>query len=153
QQLILSGDQLILENGGTVDLSPYRHSSDLQLQLEGNILRLDNGSNVDLSVFMDSPQQLRLEGTLLSLDQGGSVDLNRLSQSIPPQKLSWQFTDSQNTFLSIENGNSLHLQASGTLLFSSPNSDTLVFSSTGVSSGFSPFLFQWESVRAGVKIA
>ena len=87
QQLILTGDQLILENGGTVDLSPYRHSSDLQLQLEGNILRLDNGSNVDLSVFMDSPQQLRLEGTVLSLDQGGSVDLNRLSQSTPPQKL------------------------------------------------------------------
>ncbi|MBT6568716.1 MAG: hypothetical protein HON19_07450 [Flavobacteriales bacterium] len=150
QQLILSGDQLILENGGTVDLSPYRHSSDPQLQLEGNILRLDNGgSNVDLSIFKDAPQQLRLEGTLLSLDQGGSVDLNGLSQSTPSHKLNWRFTDSQNASLTTENGNSLQLQASGTLLFSSPNSNTLLLSSTEASSDSSPFRLEEGVVSNG----
>ena len=73
QQLSLSGNTLTLQNGGTVDLSPYLDNTDGQtvtdLSLSGNTLSITlsggNTQNVDLSslsgggpgdMILDTPQ-------------------------------------------------------------------------------------------------
>ena len=76
QQLSLAGDTLTLEDGGSVDLTPYVNTDNQSLALAGNTLSLTNGGSVDLTPFVDTDDQmLGLAGTTLSLTDGGSVDL------------------------------------------------------------------------------
>ncbi len=50
QNLSLTGNSLVIENGNSVDLSTYLDNTDAQnLSLTGNILSIDNGNSVDLS--------------------------------------------------------------------------------------------------------
>ena len=84
QALSLSGNTLTLEDGGTVDLTPYLDNTDDQqitdFSLAGNILTLtleDGGTQtVDLSGFVSTDDQaLSLSGNTLTLEDGGTVDL------------------------------------------------------------------------------
>ncbi|MCO5726099.1 hypothetical protein, partial [Robiginitalea marina] len=84
QNLTLSGNTLGIEDGNTVDLTPYLDNTDDQnltgATLTGTTLQIDieNGSsaNVDLSALVGTDDQgLSLSGNTLTLEDGGSVDL------------------------------------------------------------------------------
>ena len=115
QALSLSGNSLILEDGGTVDLSGYLDNTDDQgLSISGNTLTLEDGGTVDLSGYMDNTDDqaitdFRLDGTThiltLTLEDGGTqtVDLSGFVS-----------TDDQNLTLTgntleIEDGNNVDL--------------------------------------------
>ena len=89
QALSLSGNTLTLEDGGTVDLTPYLDNTDDQqitdFSLSGNIVTLtleDGGTQtVDLSGFVSTDDQalpeLRLRVQILRhMEDGGNVDLS-----------------------------------------------------------------------------
>ncbi len=73
QSLSLSTNQLMLDKGGSVDLSPYAQT----LSLNTNQLSLSNGGSVDLSSYLDNTdnQALSLNSNQLTLTNGGSVTL------------------------------------------------------------------------------
>lgn len=85
QQLTLVGNTLILEDGGSVDLTPFLDNTDDQIitafSLAGTILTLTiedgNTVTVDLaSLDTDTDDQtLSLAGTILTIADGNSVDL------------------------------------------------------------------------------
>ncbi len=85
QQINLVGNQLQLEDGGNVDLSPYLDNTDNQdLQLIGNTLSLTNdGTDVNLTPFLDNTDSQTLSfdnGTnMLSITDGNNVDLSSLA--------------------------------------------------------------------------
>ncbi|MCO5725517.1 hypothetical protein, partial [Robiginitalea marina] len=55
QGLSLSGNTLTLEDGGSVDLTPYLDNTDDQnLTLSGNTLGIEDGNTVDLSPYLDN---------------------------------------------------------------------------------------------------
>ena len=85
QKLSLSGDSLLLEDGGGVSLSTLLDSAGMdeqQLSLLGNAIYLENGGSVDLTTLLanagSDDQRLTLTGTILSLEDGGTVDLSNL---------------------------------------------------------------------------
>ena len=106
QALSLSGNTLTLEDGGTVDLTPYLDNTDDQqitdFSLTGNIVTLtleDGGTQtIDLSGFVSTDDQdltgATLTGTNLQIDieNGGSanVDLSSLvgtdDQALEPER-------------------------------------------------------------------
>ena len=110
QALSLSGNTLTLEDGGTVDLTPYLDNTDDQqitdFSLTGNIVTLtleDGGTQtIDLTGFVSTDDQaLSLSGTTLTLEDGGNVDLSGFVS-----------TDDQALSLS---GNTLTLEDGGTV--------------------------------------
>ncbi|MDB2675751.1 hypothetical protein N9Y90_04435, partial [Flavobacteriales bacterium] len=116
QKLSISGDSLILENGGSVSLSDLLANAgqdQQQISLVGNVIYLENGGSIDLTDLLagagTDDQRLSLTGTMLVLEDGGTVDLASLLANIN--------TDNQNlTYISlngsvlevdIENGDSV----------------------------------------------
>jgi frataxin-like iron-binding protein CyaY len=84
QALSLSGNTLALEDGGTVDLTPYIDNTDDQqitdFSLTANVITLtleDGGTQaIDLSgLISNDDQALSLSGNTLTLEDGGTVDL------------------------------------------------------------------------------
>jgi len=85
QKLYLSGDSLLIENGGGVDLSTLLANAgndNQSITLVGNVIYLDNGGSIDLTDLLENAgtddQNLTLTGTILSLEDGGSVNLAAL---------------------------------------------------------------------------
>lgn len=85
QQLSLVGNSLILEDGGSVDLSPFLDNTDDQIITAFNLspagiltLTIEDGNTVivDLTSINTDDQTLSLAGTLLSIANGNSVDLS-----------------------------------------------------------------------------
>ncbi|MCO5726098.1 hypothetical protein, partial [Robiginitalea marina] len=84
QNLTLSGNTLGIEDGNTVDLSPYLDNTDDQ-NISGSSLvgtnltiGIENGTSetIDLSSLVGTDDQgLSLSGNTLTLEDGGSVDL------------------------------------------------------------------------------
>ncbi|MCO5726105.1 hypothetical protein, partial [Robiginitalea marina] len=84
QNLTLSGNTLGIEDGNTVDLTPYLDNTDDQ-NISGSSLvgtdltiGIENGTSetIDLSSLVGTDDQgLSLSGNTLTLEDGGSVDL------------------------------------------------------------------------------
>ncbi|MET6992101.1 hypothetical protein, partial [Sediminicola arcticus] len=94
QALSLAGNILTLEDGGTVDLSPYLDNIDnQQISLSGNILTLGNGTGVDTTVDLSGyistdDQALTLAaGNILTLEDGGMVDLTSFLDNTDNQQI------------------------------------------------------------------
>lgn len=93
QQLSLVGNTLVLEDGGSVDLSPFLDNTDNQIITAFNLspagiltLTIEDGNTVtvDLSgLDTDTDQQtLTLAGTLLSISNGNTVDLSSIDTDV-----------------------------------------------------------------------
>ncbi len=118
QNLNLAANTLSIEDGNSVDLSPYLDNTDDQnltgASLNGsNILQIDieNGTSttVDLSSLDDSgtdDQNLNLAANTLSIEDGNSVDLSPYLDNTDDQTIS---TDGTAGNLSIEDGNTIAL--------------------------------------------
>ena len=142
QQLSFQDSILHLDRGGTVNLASF-FSKPQQLSLVAHQLQLENGGAVDLSQYAELPQKIHLQNTILQLDKGGSVDLAPLLSKPPiPQKLQLQTVSPTHIQLAIENGNSISLQASGNLILSLIETDTLVIATVQHSSTTVPTPFQ-----------
>ena len=87
QTLSLSGNSLAIEDGNSVDLSPYLDNTDSQtLTLSGTDLSISDGNSVDLASLQDGTgsddQTLSLAGTTLSIEDGNSVNLAALQDGV-----------------------------------------------------------------------
>ena len=113
QQISLTGNNLNLEDGGTVNLGAYfDNTDDQQLSLAGNSLSLEDGGAADLTPFMDNTDTQNISGSGLSgniltigIENGSSevVDLSSIVDS---------GTDDQQISLT---GNNLNLEDGGTV--------------------------------------
>ncbi|MCO5726102.1 hypothetical protein, partial [Robiginitalea marina] len=66
QGLSLSGNTLTLEDGGSVDLTPYLDNTDDQnLTLSGNTLGIEDGNTVDLTPYLDNTDDQNISGSSL----------------------------------------------------------------------------------------
>ena len=122
QALSLSGNTLTLEDGGTVDLTPYLDNTDDQqitdFSLSGNIVTLtleDGGTQtVDLSGFVSTDDQaLSLSGNTLTLEDGGTVDLTPYLDNTDDQQIT-DFSLSGNIVtLTLEDGGTQTIDLTG----------------------------------------
>ncbi len=100
QQLTLSGNTLTLQNGRTVDLSPYLDNTDDQQITNFKYdpdthkisLTLEDGGTkeIDLSSLDNNgtdDQQLTLSGNTLTLQNGGTVDLSSYLDNTDDQQI------------------------------------------------------------------
>ncbi|HXH17853.1 MAG TPA: hypothetical protein VNJ07_02130 [Chitinophagales bacterium] len=81
QSLSLSGTDLSISGGNTVDMSSFMDDTDTDdqtLSVSGTDLSISEGNTVDLSSFLDNTdaQTLGLAGNTLSISGGNSVDLS-----------------------------------------------------------------------------
>ena len=160
QQISLSGHQLKITDGGTVDLTDYINTDEQKLSLNGNTLSLSNGGHVDLSAIdiEDSDQQTIDNFSFNDLTNTLTVGItNGNSRSVDLSPLSGAGSDSQSIAelrfddvadqltVGITNGSSMtvdlsHLDDTGTdsqsiaaLRFDSDNNDLTVGISGGAS--------------------
>lgn len=107
QVLILSGTDLSIEAGNTIDLSSFVNTDDQTISYNPttNVVTLENGGTINLTELQDNTddQDLTLSGNTLSIEDGNSVSL-----------AGYVNTDDQNLTLSsnnlsIEDGNSVDL--------------------------------------------
>lgn len=104
QTLDLSGTQLSIDRGNSVDLANLIPEIDIQnLTFTGTQLSIDRGNTVDLSTLN---QTLSVSGTELSISDGNTVDLAFLAEELDDQTLSLSGND-----LSISNGNTVDLSS------------------------------------------
>jgi len=78
QNLNLTGNNLEIERGNTVNLNGFLDNTDeQQLSIAGNTISLTNGGSVNLppGTIDTDEQQLSIVGNTISLTNGGSVDL------------------------------------------------------------------------------
>ncbi len=115
QQLTLSGNNLDLEDGGSVSLAGYLDNTDNQnisgSNLSGNTLTIgiENGTSdsVDLSSLDNSgtdDQQLSLTGNNLDLEDGGSVNLAGYLDNTDNQNISGSNLIGNTLTIGVENG-------------------------------------------------
>lgn len=114
QKIYLSGDSLLIENGGGVDLSSLLASAgndDQAITLVGNVIYLENGGSIDLTDLLANAgtddQRLSLTGTLLTLEDGGVVNLAELlsNAGTDDQNLTYITLNGSILEVAIENGN------------------------------------------------
>jgi hypothetical protein len=109
QTLNLSGNNLTVSNGNTVDLGILQDGTgtdDQLLSMNGSMLRLENGDSVSLAGFLDNTddQKLSLNGNMLRLEEGDSVNLSGYLDNTDAQTLSLVGSD-----LTISNGGTVDL--------------------------------------------
>lgn len=78
QTLSLSGTQLSISNGNTVDLTPI-NTDNQSLSLSGTTLAISGGNNVNLAPINTDNQTLNLSGTTLSISGGNNVNLSSVN--------------------------------------------------------------------------
>lgn len=113
QELNLSGSELSISGGNSVDLGPLGANTDEQtLAVSGTELSISNGNTVDLSALQDGTgtdaQELTLTGSNLSISGGNSVDLSSLSGGTGTDDQALSLTD--NT-LTLEDGGTVDLSS------------------------------------------
>ncbi|MCB0534684.1 MAG: tail fiber domain-containing protein, partial [Saprospiraceae bacterium] len=111
QVLSLSGTNLSIENGNSIDLAFIDTDTDDQtLSLSGTTLSIADGNSVDLaSIDTDTDtddQTLSLTGTTLAIEDGNSVDLASIDTDTDTDD---QTLSLSGTTLAIEDGNSVDL--------------------------------------------
>ncbi len=116
QNLTLSGTDLGIEGGNTVDLSGFVSTDDQQISLAGNILTLEDGGTVNLSGYLDNTDDQTITDfsiddatdiLTITLEDGNTrtVDLSALNNS---------GTDDQNlTGASLNGSNILQIDIEG----------------------------------------
>lgn len=109
QQLSLNKNQLLLSDGGMVDLSAYLPKNDQLLSISGNVLSLSSGNSVVLPLSNDN-QKISLVSQTLSIERGGSVDLNVLNAD--DQNLGI-IVGVNSVSVTIENSEAISITASG----------------------------------------
>ncbi|MDB4464433.1 hypothetical protein N9033_00015 [bacterium] len=97
QTISLSNDIVSITRGNTISLEDYKQ----QLTLSGDTLLISSGNDVDLSPMK---QDLSVSGTELSISDGNTVDLGFLAEELDDQTLSLS-----GTTLTISNGNAIDL--------------------------------------------
>ena len=121
QALSLSGNTLTLEDGGTVDLTPYLDNTDDQqitdFSLSGNIVTLtleDGGTQtIDLTGFVSTDDQnLTLTGNTLEIEDGNTVDLSGYLDNTDDQDLTGATLTGTDLQIDIENGGSANVDLS-----------------------------------------
>ncbi len=115
QDLTLSGTDLSIEDGNTVDLSGFVSTDDQNISgsvLSGTDLTIgiENGTNevIDLSSLVGTDDQnLTLVGNILSLEDGGTVDLTTYLDNTDDQTITAFSLDNTTNVLTItlEDGN------------------------------------------------
>ncbi|MCO5726100.1 hypothetical protein, partial [Robiginitalea marina] len=104
---------LTLENGGTqdVDLSGYVSTDDQNLTLSGNTLGIEDGNTVDLSPYLDNTddQNLTLSGNTLGIEDGNTVDLAPYLDNTDDQNLTGATLTGTTLQIDIENGSSANV--------------------------------------------
>ena len=124
QALSLAGNILTLEDGGTVDLSPYLDNTDDQtitaFSLDASnilTLTLENGNTqtVDLSGLLGTDDQtISLAANILTLEDGGTVDLSPYLDNTDDQTITNFSIDASNILtLTLEDGNTQTVDLSG----------------------------------------
>jgi hypothetical protein len=124
QIISLAGNVLTLENGGTVDLSPYLDNTDDQTITNFSIdasnivtLTLENGNTqtIDLSGLVGTDDQtISLAANTLTLENGGTVDLTPYLDNTDDQTITNFSIDASNIVtLTLENGNTQTVDLSG----------------------------------------
>lgn len=104
QSLTLSGTQLTIERGNTVNLADIIPDIDTQsLTFSGTQLTIERGNTVDLSSLN---QTLSVSGTELTVSGGNTVDLAFLAEELDDQTLTLSGSD-----LTITNGNTVDLSS------------------------------------------
>ena len=109
QTLSLSGTDLSITNGNTVDLSGIATDTDDQtLSLSGSDLSIADGNTVDLSgIDTDTDNQtLSISGSMLTIVDGNTVDLSGIDTNTDDQTLSLS-----GSLLSITNGDTVNLDS------------------------------------------
>uniref|UniRef100_UPI003D660E82 hypothetical protein n=1 Tax=Flagellimonas flava TaxID=570519 RepID=UPI003D660E82 len=111
QTLSLSGTDLSISGGNTVDISSIDTDTDDQtLSLTGNTLAIADGNSVDLSGYVNTDAQtLSLSGTDLSISGGNTVDISSIDTDTDDQTLSLSGTD-----LTIVDGNTVDISSINT---------------------------------------
>lgn len=97
QTISLNNDIVSISRGNTINLADYKQ----QLSLSGDTLIISDGNNVDLSPMK---QDLSVSGTELSISDGNTVDLGFLAEELDNQTLSLS-----GNVLTISNGNNVDL--------------------------------------------
>src|SRR5690606_31270348 len=78
QTLTLTGTDLSISGGNSIDISPIDTNTDEQtLTLTGTDLEISGGNTIDISGVNTDDQTLTLTDNTLSLEDGGSVDLEK----------------------------------------------------------------------------
>lgn len=68
-----------LENGGTIDLTPYLSGTNPQLSIAGNVLSISGGNSVVIPTGgAGAAQQLGLQGNVITISGGNSIDLTAI---------------------------------------------------------------------------
>src|SRR5690606_29335497 len=102
-----------LENGGTVDLSKYLDNTDEQeLSLSGTDLAISGGNTIDISGINTDDQALSLNVNTLELEDGGSVDLSKYLDNTDEQTLSEVLTEGNDAMRSVITGLGAPVQGS-----------------------------------------
>ena len=117
QTLTLSGTQLSITRGNTVDLTQFNQS----LTLSGDQLSISDSDSIDLSTYS---QTLSLTGSTLHISDGNAVSLSSFIDGVDEQTLSLSGTE-----LSITGGNTVGLSA----LLDNTDEQTLSLSGTELS--------------------
>lgn len=97
QTISLDNDIVTISRGNTINLGDYKQ----QLTLSGDTLVISSGNDVDLSPMK---QDLSVSGTELSISDGNTVDLGFLAEELDDQTLNLS-----GTTLTISNGNAVDL--------------------------------------------
>lgn len=121
QKIYLSGDSLLIENGGGIDLSTLLANAgndNQSLTLVGNVIYLQNGGSIDLTELLSNAgtddQRLSLTGTILNLEDGGTVNLATLINSVEDdQQLTYLTLNGSILEVAIEDGNSVQTSLVG----------------------------------------
>ncbi len=113
QNLTLSGTDLSIEDGNSIDLSGFVSTDDQQLTLVTNTLTLEDGGTVDLSGYLDNTDDQNLTGASLNASNILQIDIeDGTSTTVDLSALNDSGTDDQALSLS---GNTLTLEDGGTV--------------------------------------
>ncbi|HMP99543.1 MAG TPA: hypothetical protein PKC24_07145, partial [Cyclobacteriaceae bacterium] len=102
QELSLSGTELSISDGNTVDLASLLPPAQT-LNLTGSIIALSDGNSIDIAAVNTDNQMLSLSGTTLEISGGNAIDI--ASVNTDEQQLS-HTSDGTNRIISISGGNS-----------------------------------------------
>ena len=112
-----------------VDLSGLQPAPPQQLSMEADQLVLEKGGTIDLSRYRSLPQELTIAGDQLSITGGNSISLASLlnsSSALPSPSLYWKTIGPDQMALGIREGNEITLQVLSPLRISNISSSSLM---------------------------
>ena len=105
QSISLSGTNLTISGGNTVDLSSI-DTDDQTLSLSGTDLTISGGNTVDIAIADTDDQTLSFSGTDLTISGGNTIDISSIDTDTDDQTLSLSGSD-----LTISEGNTVDISS------------------------------------------